>query len=473
MSVLRGSRRWIALPAVLIVTVVAATTALGATRAKPGPTTRPVTLTTGVTLSGYDIGTNATGTAYIAWIADTVSTDPSSSSVHLCTVKPGTTSCAGPVQVVSALGDNENGLRVLVEKSGLVELVWFYGTETGGQIGIASTNAAGTLQPATEFGPAPDDGLLLDAELAPDGSVWTVAGTGYTSGLQVITGAGNPVTTVATSYSVGDAELAFAKGTPVIATQQAASITKPAGYTFESHGSWSPIHNVANTWTAGARVGLVATGSGLRLVASEDNADYLPVVSKWTGAGFSKPVLAGEITNCEPRSHDVVVDASGRMADVSYECEKIAVTNFPNTTRAAVVRFPAGGTIDSSPPRVATTPRGFALAVWSIEAGNFDRLLVVPVLLPDLTTTATKKSSAGSCLPPDDIGVGVRGKPAAGWRVERQSLTLGGATLRSVLSGASLDAGRTYRLEGHVTFVDGRTTSSQTATLQSRSCPKA
>src|ERR1019366_8476890 len=181
-----------------------------------------------------------------------------------------------------------------------------------------------------------------------------------------------------------------------IATQEAGYITKPAGYTYESHGSGSAVHNVAQTWTGGARVGRAETRSGLRLIASVPNASYQPVVAAWTGAGFSNPTKIGDVNPCGPRSHDTVADASGRLADISYECNDIVVDNLPDTQHAAIVRFPAGGTINATDPRIATTPRGHAFAVWSVEAGNSDRLLWVPVLLADLSTTRTKNSSAGS-----------------------------------------------------------------------------
>ncbi len=388
----------------------------------------------------------------------------------------------GGVQVVDALGDSSaEGLRVLVHRSGRVALVWFYEGVSGGQIGLASTNSTGTLQPAIDAGGAPTDGQLLDAELAPNDRLWTVAGPSDGNGMQVRPGEGTAAMNVSTPYPVGFAELAFTGTTPVIATQEAGYITKPAGYTYESHGSWSAVHNVADTWTGGARVGLAQTRSGLRLTASADNSDYQPVVAVWTGAGFSKPAETGDHNPCSPRSHDTVADASGRLADVSYECSAIAVTNLPDTRHAATVRFSADGVINATDPRLATTPRGHALAVWSVAAGSSDRLLMVPVLLSDLSTTRTKGSSAGSvsvtgpvsCLPADDIGVGVKGKPAKNWHVDRQSLTLGSKTVHATLNGASLTPGKTYTLRGHVTFTNGNVNKSVTAVLTFRRVPRA
>jgi hypothetical protein len=458
----------------------ASTTADASPAASPGPTTVPVTLTTGYTLSGFDVATNTSGTAYIGWIANTKKSSGATRAVHLCEVKPGTTSCSGGVQVTGALGvASAEGLRVLVHTSGTVDLVWFYNDESGdGHIGFASTSSSGKLQPAIDMGSAPNNGQLLDAEIAPDNSVWTVAGPSSGDGMQVTPGTGAAMNVV-TPYSVGEAELAFTGTTPVIATQEAGSISVPAGYTDYVHGSWSAVHNVADTWTAGARVGLAETRTGLRLTASVANSSYQPVISTWTGTGFSKPTKTGDHNSCDPRSHDTVTDASGRLADISYECSDIAVTNLPDTRHAAVVRFAAGGTINATDPRFATTPRGNAFAVWSIAAGTSDRLLMVPVLLPDLRTTTTATSSAGSvvvtgpvsCLPADDISVAVKGTPATNWQVSQQTLKLGTKSVGSTLNGATLTAGNNYTLTGQVTFTDGSTSKSVTASLTFEACP--
>jgi hypothetical protein len=105
--------------------------------------------------------------------------------------------------------------------------------------------------------------------------------------------------------------------------------------------------------------------------------------------------------------------------------------------------------------------------------------LWVPVLLADLSTTRTKDTSAGSvtvtgpvsCLPADDIGVGVNARAATSWHVLQESLTLNGKPVHSVVNGASLTAGKTYPLSGHVTFTKGNARQSVTATLTFRACP--
>jgi hypothetical protein len=116
----------------------------------------------------------------------------------------------------------------------------------------------------------------------------------------------------------------------------------------ERNGLWSGFRNVARTWTSDANLGLTDTRHGVRLVATVNNASYFPVVSRWTGNG--------DTNNCSPNSHDAVADASGRMADVSRECTDVAVTNLPDTTHAAVVRFGSGGTFAGGDPQITTSP---------------------------------------------------------------------------------------------------------------------
>ena len=186
--------------------------------------------------------TSKTGTAYVGWIANTSKTNGATRAAHLCEVKPGTTSCSG-----WGTGGRGPGPRLFrrvpragAEPSGTVDLVWFYNDETGGgHIGLASTSSTGKLQPWVNEGSAPNNGQLLDAEIAPDGKVWTVAGPSERQRHAGRPGKGAAAMNVTTLYPVGYAELAFTGTTPVITTQQGGSVTGPAGYTFESKGNWS------------------------------------------------------------------------------------------------------------------------------------------------------------------------------------------------------------------------------------------
>ena len=197
-----------------------------------------------------------------------------------------------------------------------------------------------------------------------------------------------------------------------------------------------------------------------------DNSDYSPVVSRWTGSSFSPPQLTGDKNSCAPSSHDPVADASGRMADISNECEDLAVANLTDTLHAAVVRFPSGGTIAGAAPQLTTAPRGRGWAVWSIEATTGgDNLLAGPVLLPGRAVSAqatgqgnqVKLTGPASCLPPVGIAVKAAGTPAAGWTVTSSSLALDGTALSgTTLDGSTLTAGASHTLTGTVIVHQGR-----------------
>jgi hypothetical protein len=84
--------------------------------AKPGRTASPITLDRNVEFSGYDAATDSSGRTYIGWISDK---NNKGRKVHLCTLPPGATKCAGGVQTIDSLGDSSaEGLRVLVSGTG-------------------------------------------------------------------------------------------------------------------------------------------------------------------------------------------------------------------------------------------------------------------------------------------------------------------------------------------------------------------
>ena len=78
------------------------------------------------------------------------------------------------------------------------------------------------------------------------------------------------------------------------------------------------------------------------MIGSEDNANYRPVVARWTGSSFSTPKLIGENQSCPALTFDLVTDGSGRLANVSERCGKLGVYNLPDTKNAAIVRFALG-----------------------------------------------------------------------------------------------------------------------------------
>ena len=464
----------------------AATASAAGTAPKPGLTGTPITLDNNADLTGgYDAATTAAGTTYIAWIAAHGSADR---TVYLCILPPGKTACSGGIKSTSSLnGTSAQGIHVIVAGS-TVTLVWFHDTPQSvdgpenAKIATATVQN-GVLSAAHDQAPAPSFGTLEDVAAGPGGTVWTVAAHSGTQSVQVVPGFGNKPVTVPTPYLVSTnqgVQLAFAGSTPLMAIQMGGSIGEPIAYASEVSGKWSAFKDVANTWTAGANLGLAQTTSGVRALASIDNASYQPVVTRWTGSSFSPRQLTGDKNPCPPSSHDPVADASGRMADISMECGDVAIANLTDTLHAAMVRFANGGTFGGGPPQLATTPRGHGWAVWSIEASTDDTLMAGPVLLPGRAVPAqatgqgnqVKLTGPASCLPPVGITAKVAGTPTTGWQVTSSSLALDGKAFSgTTLDGSTLAGGSSHTLTGTVTFTKGGTHLPVTATLKFKSCP--
>jgi len=68
-------------------------------------------------------------------------------------------------------------------------------------------------------------------------------------------------------------------------------------------------------------------------------------------------------------------DPSGRLTDVTNECEVITVDNMPTSSRAAIFRFPAKGTITSM-PTLATLASGRGWLVYALVAQDGDGQVV-------------------------------------------------------------------------------------------------
>ena len=461
------------------------TAAQAASSAKPGLVGSRVVLQDQAEFAGgFDVGMDAAGNAYIGWIGTTGS-DNGTATVHLCTVHPGTSACAGGIQsLVPIAPSSVAGLRVLVTPAGAVTLVWSYGllvpTYAGRDVRIAETTSqsGAPLTPEVTVADAPTESTLFDAVLGPDGAVDTVSAIGAgTSAVEVREGVANAPITVATPYSPGSAYLRWAGATPILAIQEDGRLTEAPAYAHGVGGAFSGFTNLPSSWTAGANIGLVTTSSGVRLFASEPAAGYRPVVSKLSGTTFSKPVLTGDNGTCAPSSHDVGTDASGRVYDISDECGQLAVDNLANTTKAGIVRFSSGGTNAAGPAQIASSPRGHAVAVWAIESpsGVGNRLEFGRVLLPGLDTSASKSgvtvTGPVSCQPASTIAVSVKGAKA-GWKVASASLAFGGKklTAKATIDGSKLTGGKVYSLVGKVVFTKGGVSSSASETLKFRSC---
>jgi hypothetical protein len=455
--------------------------------AKPGLTGPAIQLVTNAQFSGYDLATGPNGTAYLGWISD----KGSGRTVSFCALPRGATKCAGGIQTIPSAPDSlgtssAHGLRVLASTSGVVKLVWMYDTiaaesgPEGDELAVATSVGGGKLKYLYGVSAGPSFGTLLNATLAPNGSIWTVAQpSGGVSSVQVTRGLGNVPQKVKTPYWPGHAVIAFSGSAAVLAVDKYGSVTQPVAYARQSGAGWTGFTSIAKTWNT-AGFGMASTNSGVRLIATESNPNYYPVVSRLTSSGFATPTLTGDTNNCSPSTHDVVADASGRLADVSEECSQLAVANLPNTLRAAIFRFNVHGTFAGGDPQLTTSPSGHGWVAWSIESATGNKLLVAPLLLPGLDITSAAASAHGrvtvtgpaSCLPPVDIPVGVAGKPAAGWLVAAKSLMLGGTAVGAVLHGASLTPGKSYTLTGTVTFARGASRSTGTAKLAFRACPK-
>ncbi|BEP13111.1 hypothetical protein acdb102_14220 [Acidothermaceae bacterium B102] len=461
-------------------------TAQAASSAKPGLVGGRVILQDAAEYAGgFDVAMDGAGNAYIGWIGGSTS-DSTTNQVHLCTVHAGASTCAGGIQSVSPISPSTAaGLHVLVTPAGAVTLIWSHNavvpTYAGRDSHIAeSTSQAGSpLSAPVDVADAPTESALYDAVLTPGGTVATVMAIGAgTNAMEVREGVASPPITVATPYAPGYAYLAYAGSTPILAIQKDGGITIPPSYAHAvgaaigaGFSSFADLH----AWTAGANIGLVATKSGVRLVTAQFDS-YAPVVAKLSGTAFGKPVLIGDHNGCDPSSHDVGTDASGRVVDISNECGQLAVDNLANTTKAGIVRFSAGGTNAAGPAQIASTPRGHAIAVWAVESPSVgNRLYFGRVLLPGLDTSVSTSgvtvTGPVSCQPASTIAVSVKGAQA-GWKVASASLTFGGKKLASkaTINGAVLKPGKVYALVGKVVFTKGGVSRVGTATLKFRSC---
>ena len=448
----------------------------------------PLVLASHKVYSGYDVATDAAGNAYIGWIANSATNDSATRTIYLCTLRPGATSCLGGIQHTASLGTaSAEGLRVLATPSGHVTLIWYHqkeGTSPAvGEIAESTSDAGGPLTAAKDVASAPGEGELFDAELGPGGTIWTVAYAGLPAkSVQVHPGLSAAVQTVKLPWSPGYGQLAFAGSKPIMSVEKDAAITTGPSYGSESGGHWSAFHPLAGTWAVGMNADLTATRRGVRLITAVGNASYHPVISKWTGSGFSRRALTADRSNCAPTTHDAYSDGSGRLVDVADECDsKLAIADFPNDNQAAIFRFSTMGLPADGEPQIASTARGIGFVAWSVEDGSTgDRLRVVRVRLPDRTTSVTKRSGKNrltvtgpmSCLPVVSTPIGVTAHHAKGWTVTHKTLRLGKKKLHgSSLDGSRLTAGKLYKLTGSAVFHHGGHHKKLKATLKFRSCP--
>jgi hypothetical protein len=455
----------------------------------PGVVGSAITLANHVQLDGYDEATDAHGNAYIGWIANSSRTNTASRTIYLCTLRPGASRCAGGIQHTASLGvSSAAGLRVIVTRAGQVTMVWFHDDSdsingpNGSAIAETTSDRGGPLTAASDVvTDAPSFGSMLDAVRGPDGKIWTITYADLSGPLLLRDGFTSTATHLTPPWPVGFAQLAFAKGKPILTVEKYGAISTGPSYASASGSHWSKFKPVAKTWAVGTNADLNATRHGVRLITAEGNAGYQPVISKWTGNGFSHPKHTADHNPCAPSTHDAYSDGSGRLVEVANECSKLTVSDYPDDNRDVVLRFSGKGLVNAQAPQIASTARGTAFVAWSVESGSTgDLLRVVRFRLPDRTTHKSRHASAGrvtvfgpmSCLPAVSTPVRVTAHHAHGWTVGSKSLRLGHKRLhKHSLDGSKLTPGKLYKLHGSAVFHHGTHHKKLTATLKFRSCP--
>jgi hypothetical protein len=223
---------------------------------------------------------------------------------------------------------------------------------------------------------------------------------------------------------------------------------------------------------------LASSRHGLRLVTTVDNASYRPVISKWTGSGFAPRHLTADHNPCAPSSHDGTADPSGRLLDVSWECQDVTVTNYADAARAAIVRLTVHDT-PTATPQIASGTRGIATVAYSTENGSDQVLRAAHVRLPGSTRTVRHAGTGGrvtvtgplSCLPPVNVHIAWTRHAAGGWSFKSGTLRLDGKHVSPPkLDGATLTAGKTYALTGAATFAKGGNRHTIKTTLKFTTC---
>jgi len=400
--------------------------------------------------------------------------------VFLCTLRTGSSNCLNGTQVSTSTEPSPApGTDIhLLAGHRSVRVLWFDDSDGGASVQEATATAGGVPSASHALEPGSRSGDLMDARIGPGGHLWTFTANGDGTQLHLAKD-GVVVAGPAVPWAVGYAQLAFAGGTAMIAVQKAGSLSSPVDYAWDAGGNWTALRPLSGTWSVGYAPGLTQTAAGLRLVTATANASYQPVVSAWMGHGFSEATPIGDTNNCAPNSAQTASDPSGRLTDVTNECGVITVDNMPTSSRAAIFRFPAKGTITSM-PTLATLASGRGWLVYALQdESDYDQLVAVPVLLPALTSTAATSAVAGSvrvtgpvsCLPVVTTSVAVVARAAGHWQVLSKVLTLSGKSQGSVLNGARLQPGASYKLVGRVMFGNGQRRLTVKAVLAFKACP--
>ncbi len=452
--------------------------------APPGPFGSTVTLEDQATFSGgVDVAVDPSNdTAYVAWIGDNANDAATQREVRLCVLPARSATCSGGIRTISAIdAPTAAGIQVEVTAPGVATLVWFHqsGLSTGKL--ATATYSGGVLAPGADVTDAPSFGTLFDVVPGPGGSLWalTQSDSSHGSQMQVRPGLSGAAQNVTAPWMVGNASLAFAGTKPIVTAARAGQIADPVY--FATGTPFGSFKAVPKTWVLGVFNDVVATKHGVRVVSSEAQAGYRPVIGKWTGSAFSTPKLIGENKACPALTLDLVSDGSGRMANVSARCGKLGIYNHPLAVKAATTYFGSGGTIAGA-PQIGTTTRGYGLVAWSIlsPSGTANKLLARWVRLPSLLTAKAAKAKGNKvtvkgpvgCLTPVTVRAVVKAKKARGWSVVSRQLKLDGVAKGTGVSidGASLASGSKHVLVGKAVFKKGGQRATATKRFEFKVC---
>jgi hypothetical protein len=447
--------------------------------APPGPFGSRVTLEDQAFYYGVDVAIDpSSNTAYVGWIGDNVN-NATTLDVHLCVLPLKASTCSGGIRTIDTIGPSAAGLQVEVTGPGEATLVWWHQAVGTGKLSKA-IYSGGVLAAGADVTDAPSNGMLFDVVRAPDGQLWAVTRDGGTgTNLQVRPGLTGTPQNASAPWMVGNASLAFAGTKPILLIAEYGPISDPVYYATGT--PWGSFKAVPKTWNLGVFNDMVTTKSGVRMISSENNANYRPVVGKWTGTAFSTPKLVGENKSCPALTFDLVTDASGRLSNVSERCGKLGIYNHPQTSRAAIKYFDSGGTIGGA-PQIGTTARGYGLVAWAIQSPTAvaNKLFARWVRLPSLLAAKSAKAQGNKvtvkgpigCLTPVTIQATVKANAAPGWSVVSRQLKLDGDNVgRSVdIDGEKLASGSTHVLVGKAVFKKGGQRATATKRFEFKVC---
>ncbi|MBE7186656.1 hypothetical protein [Jatrophihabitans endophyticus] len=434
----------------------------------------------------YDVAVTPSGTSYVGWIGSKDEDGLFVRTVNLCTLAAGTSSCSGGVQAIDGVPDttaddpgSPSSLQLVATPTG-VELWWSYNTASASV--IAEANALHgqnlTAEPGDDRA-VPLGSDLLDAVFDPDGNLWTVSVNSAVS--KKLTVYKNQASQAVTApVAVDAAQLAFSGKTTILAVKKNASFKTPVEYsTASGTGEFLTFHKVAGTWANGAPA-MVHAGKGVRLLTQVNNATYRPVVANFDGNHFDAPHLTSDKSHPGGNQpHDAATDPSGRVADATWEDDKLTVTAYPDDKHAAVSRLKVGGTLTYA-PQIGESTRGIATVAWSRNDGAAgSNLFVSHFRLGDVSRSAHDSAKGGSavltgpvnCLPVSNSKVQLKAHPAKGWKVHSREIDLDGKKVgKSYLDGANLDGGKSFTLSGSVEFSRKGEHSTAKATITFHTC---